>query len=59
MACAETSLVVQWLRLRASTAGGMGLIPGRGHAAQPEEKKKKMVCAMMYSGRQREKSPMF
>ena len=26
----ETSLVVQWLRLRASTAGGMGSIPGWG-----------------------------
>ena len=25
-----TSLVVQWLRLRASTAGGMGSIPGGG-----------------------------
>ena len=24
-----TSLVVQWLRLHASTAGGMGLIPGQ------------------------------
>ena len=24
----ETFLAVQWLRLRASTAGGMGLIPG-------------------------------
>ena len=32
------SLVVQWLRLRPSTAGGMGSIPGRGtkisHAAR-------------------------
>ena len=25
-----TSLAVKWLRLRASTAGGSGLIPGRG-----------------------------
>ena len=25
-----TSLVVQWLRLRSSNAGGAGLIPGRG-----------------------------
>ena len=25
-----TSLVVQWLRLHASTAGGMGSIPGLG-----------------------------
>ena len=30
---ARTSLVVQWLRLRASTAGGMGLIPGWGSFA--------------------------
>ena len=42
-----TSLVVQWLRLRASTAGGAGSIPGRGtkipHAAwcgtPPHQKK--------------------
>ena len=27
---AGTSLVVQWLRLCASTAGGVGSIPGRG-----------------------------
>ena len=26
-----TSLAVQWLRLHASTAGGMGLIPCRGN----------------------------
>ena len=25
-----TSLVVEWLRLHASTAGGVGLIPGQG-----------------------------
>ena len=25
---AETSLVVQWLRLHTSSAGGVGLIPG-------------------------------
>ena len=25
-----TSLAVQWLRLHASIAGGMGLIPGQG-----------------------------
>ena len=33
-----TSLVIQWVRLYASTAGGMGLIPGWGtkipHAMQ-------------------------
>ena len=28
----RTSLVVQWLRIHASTAKGMGLIPGRGKA---------------------------
>ena len=37
-----TSLAVQWLRLRASTAGGVGSIPGRGtkipHTAQPKIK---------------------
>ena len=37
-----TSLAVQWLRLHASTAGGMGSIPGRGtkipHAAQRSQK---------------------
>ena len=26
----KTSLAVQWLRLRASTAGGAGSIPGQG-----------------------------
>ena len=34
----RTSLAVQWLRLRISSAGGVGLIPGWGttipHAAQ-------------------------
>ena len=38
-----TSLVVQWLRLRASTAGGLGSIPGQGtktpHAACHRKKK--------------------
>ena len=38
-----TSLAVQWLGLRASTAGGVGLIPGRGakisHAVQRGRKK--------------------
>ena len=39
-----TSLVVQWLRLRASTAGGMGSIPGlelRSHMPRSRKKKKK------------------
>ena len=38
-----TSLVVQWLRLHASTAGGTGLTPGRGtkipHAMWRSQKK--------------------
>ena len=38
-----TFLAVQWLRPRAFTAGGMGLIPGRGtkipHAVQWQKKK--------------------
>ena len=40
-----TSLVVQWLRLHTSSAGGMGSIPGRGtkilHVVQCGQKKKK------------------
>ena len=40
-----TSLAVQWLGLRTSTAGGMGSIPGRGtkilYAAWHSQKKKK------------------
>ena len=40
-----TSPAVQWLRLCASSAGDVGLIPGRGtnipHAAQCSQKKKK------------------
>ena len=39
-----TSLVVQWLRLHGSNAGGAGLIPGQGtkipHAVQPKIFKK-------------------
>ena len=42
-----TSLAVQWLRLRASTAGGMGSIPGQGtkipHAALHGQKKEKGI----------------
>ena len=36
-----TSLVVQWLRLRASTAGGTSSIPAQG--AKTEKKKRMMV----------------
>ena len=46
--CIGTSLAVQQLRFHASTAGGMGLIPGQGtkfpNAAQcgpPQKKRKK------------------
>ena len=46
-----TSLAVQWLRLRASTAGGAGLIPGWGTkiplAVQPEKKKKEGVRSIL------------
>ena len=38
--------MIQWLRLSASTVGGMGSIPGQGtkipHAARCGQKKKKM-----------------
>ena len=41
----RTSLVVQWLRLCASTTGGLGSIPGQGtkilHATSCNQKKKK------------------
>ena len=41
-----TSLVVQWIRLWASTAEGMGSIPGQRtkipHATQPKKKKRKI-----------------
>ena len=36
-----TSTAVQWLRLRASAAGGMGLIPGQGNQDPAIKKKKK------------------
>ena len=45
---AGTSLAVQWLRLHASTAGGVGSIPGPGtkipHTV-PKKKKKKNLCS--------------
>ena len=41
----ETSLVVQWLRLHTSSAGGVGLIPGQRtkipHGCGNQKKKKK------------------
>ena len=43
----RTSLVVQWLRLCASSAGRTGLIPGQVssacHAVRPKKKKQKTV----------------
>ena len=40
-----TSLAVQWLRRRASNAGGAGLVPGGGtkipHAARPKKQKER------------------
>ena len=46
----RTSLAVQWLRLRASTAGGMGPIPGWGikilramRCSQKKKKEKKLL----------------
>ena len=44
----ETSLVVQWLRLCPSTAGGTGSIPGWGtkipHATQPKINQEGRLC---------------
>ena len=46
----ETALVVQWLRLHAPKAGGLGSIPGREtripHAAWHSLKKKKKEAAL-------------
>ena len=43
----RTPLAVQWLRLRASTAAGAGLIPGLGsstcRAVQPKRKNQKVT----------------
>ena len=50
---AGTSLVVQWLRLRAFTAGGADSIPGRGtkilHAVGCCQKKIKIYCSSQKS----------
>ena len=40
----ETSLVVQWLRLHASNAGGMGLILGLGTRSQVPCGQKNITC---------------
>ena len=50
----RTSLVVQWLRIHASTAKGMGLIPGRGRAlmqwwAAKTNKQKEHKCKHVHS----------
>ena len=49
----RTSLVVQWLRLRASTAGFMGSVPGWGikilHAVKCGTPSKKRCCGTYLS----------
>ena len=35
--------MVQWLRLHASSAGRVGLIPVKEHATQPKKKKKMLA----------------
>ena len=47
MGVTGTSLAVQWLRLYASNAGGVGSIPGQGtkipHAMWPKDKSKSKI----------------
>ena len=49
----ETSLPVQWLRLYASIAGGVGFIPGQGtkilHTKWPNQKKKRREKYMWHN----------
>ena len=50
---AGTSLVVQWLRLRISTAGSVGSIPGRGtkillHGVAKKKKKERKKFTKLY-----------
>ena len=42
-----TFMVVQWLRLRASTTGGMGLIFGQGTKVLHSQKEKKKVAILL------------
>ena len=42
----EDSLVVQWLGLHASTAGGMGSIPGQGIKILPAKNEKKIFSVI-------------
>ena len=52
------SLVVQWLGLRASTAGGTGLIPGQGTnipQAKRKIKYKKDTCPIKLMARKKKK----
>ena len=50
MGVTGTSLAVQWLRLYASNAGGVGSIPGQGtkipHAMWPKDKSKSKIKYM-------------
>ena len=39
----ETSLMVQWLRFHAATAGGEGSIPGQGSSARHTVWQKKKI----------------
>ena len=39
-----TSLVVQWVRLRAPNAGGLGLIPGQGTRSHMHAATKEPAC---------------
>ena len=47
-------MVVQWLRLQAPNAGGLGSIPSWGtkipHAASCDQKKKKRIFFLIHQG---------
>ena len=57
--CVGNSLVVQWLGVCTSTAGGMGSIPGRGtkilHATWPQRKKERKKERKRERERERER----